>query len=288
MTPFFIIGNPRSGTTLLRLMLASHPDLLVTPECGFALWLAGEFSNQDCTSKSVRKAYAQQVCNCRKFDTWGITAEALESHLLKSTAGNYAELAAEVYHCYGKLIAKKKYLRWGDKNNFYLNQIDQIASLYPKAQFIHIIRDGRDVACSYKELHKKNITSRFTPGLPIKTEDIAREWRQNILTIQTGLGKLSPHLVLEQKFDSLLNNPSRDLSLICDFLGIKYDDQMLNYYLLNKQNQLEPRELLPWKEKTLQRPQRDRSGRYHQDLTKSQIQRFEKIAGDILSHYHFL
>lgn len=44
-TPIFILGNPRSGTTLLQLMLACHPRLAVPPECGFALWLYDRYGD---------------------------------------------------------------------------------------------------------------------------------------------------------------------------------------------------------------------------------------------------
>ena len=47
VVPFFIIGNPRSGTTLVRLMLNNHPDVVVPPESGFSLWLAEDYSNKD-------------------------------------------------------------------------------------------------------------------------------------------------------------------------------------------------------------------------------------------------
>ncbi|MDE2234040.1 MAG: sulfotransferase, partial [Gammaproteobacteria bacterium] len=41
--PFFVIGSPRSGTTLLRLILTSHPQIVVPPECGFVTWLYPTF-----------------------------------------------------------------------------------------------------------------------------------------------------------------------------------------------------------------------------------------------------
>ncbi|VGO21030.1 sulfotransferase family protein [Pontiella sulfatireligans] len=287
MTPFFIIGNPRSGTTLLRLMLASHPDLLVTPECGFALWLAEEFEGKDPTLKAVRVEYAKKVYTSKKFDTWGITYEVLKSHLINSRPRTYGELVAEVYYCYGQCILNKKFVRWGDKNNFYINYINTIREIYPQAQFIHIIRDGRDIACSYQELNLRNLKSRFAPQLPQDVAKIALEWGKNVSLVRSCLDPLDSITKLEISFHDLIMSPTIKLKEICRFLGVGYDSRMLEYHELNGKNNLEPEQLMEWKEKTRFPPQQDRIGRYKKDLKPLDIKIFEQIAGDTLKHYGF-
>ena len=268
-------------------MLASHPDLLVTPECGFALWLAEAFSSRDCESRDVRSDYARQVYACRKFSTWGIALEQLQDHLQRCKATDYGELAAEIYHCYGKLIAKKSYCRWGDKNNFYLNLIGEIAALYKDAQFIHIVRDGRDVACSYKEINERKHSSQFAPQLPGEVEAIAEEWCRNVLEARGALSKLASNRTCEVRFSELVENTEVELAKLCQFLGVDYSSRMLDYHLLNVANQMEPPELMPWKQNTLSVPRKDRLGRYRCGLSSKEIRAFEAVAGDVLRLYSF-
>ncbi len=268
-------------------MIASHPDLLVTPECGFSIWLANEFSAKDCTNRKVRALYADRVFVSRKFDTWNIGLEELKTCLRLCNATSYSELAEEVYHCYGKLVAKKRYSRWGDKNNFYLNCIEEISKLYPEAQFIHIIRDGRDVACSYREINQRNLSNRFSPDLPVDLEDIAKEWKQNVMKVRCNFEKIKCHQKYEIRFSDLVKNTESTLTNICHFLGVNYSNLMLDYHLLNAQNKMEPPELMQWKENTLSKPIKNRVGRYRQDLSPEEIYTFEQIADDVLKLYSF-
>ena len=73
--PIFIIGNPRSGTTLLRLMLTSHPEVCIPPEAGFALWLLRDFS--DWTPADGLDGFLTALMETRKFRHWGLTRTRL-------------------------------------------------------------------------------------------------------------------------------------------------------------------------------------------------------------------
>lgn len=285
-TPFFIIGNPRSGTTLLRLMLACHPDLLVTPECGFAVWLADEYENLDVTDVAVRRRYAQRVYACKRFDNWGVTENELIEFLTRAEVSTYSELAAQVYHCYGQHVGKT-YKRWGDKNNFYLDHIDRINELYPNAQFIHLIRDGRDIACSYQDLGKKSFESKLPPQLPVGIKEIAESWIRNITTIRNSLAKLPTGRWMEIRFCDLVKETEQEQHRLCSFLGIPYSQQMQEYYRLNAELGLEPKDTMEWKKKTLEPPRADTVSRYLTCLSGEECQAFEDIAGDMLRQYVF-
>lgn len=284
--PFFIIGNPRSGTTLLRLMLTCHQDLLVTPECGFAAWFYEKYKNKDPQDPATIHQYANDVAGAKKFDTWEIGKQELETSLLTTQPKNYSEMAAAVYHCYAKYI-DKKYKRWGDKNNFHLNRIEQLLEIFPRAQFIHIVRDVRDVACSYKEINTKQMKSRHAPDLPSNIQAITEEWLHNIETIQESLYALPADMYMELRFQDLIKESSTILSAICEFLGVSYDSQMLSYHEENVKKKLEPEQMLEWKSKTLQPPMLSVIGRYKKDLHYDEILAVETIAKKQLDHYKF-
>jgi Sulfotransferase family len=66
--------------------------------------------------------------------------------------------------------------RWGDKNNFYRHHLAELATLFPSAGFVHIVRDGRDVAASYRALSTLSAGSKYAPRLPTAIAEIAADW----------------------------------------------------------------------------------------------------------------
>ena len=102
---------------------------------------------------------------------------------------DFSSLMDSVYLHYSKYNLSKEVEIYGDKNNFYLNKIDLLANLYNDAKFIHIIRDGRSIAVSYKDLNKKKMNSKYAPDLPTEIAIIAKEWSENIQMIHTSFEK---------------------------------------------------------------------------------------------------
>jgi hypothetical protein len=182
----------------------------------------------------------------------------------------------------------KNISRWGDKNNFYIHHIDTLNEIFPSAYLLHIIRDGRDVACSYKRLHELNIKSKYVPQLPGQITSIAAEWSFNITEIRASFQKNDWHNILEIKYEDLVSQPVDELKRVCDFLGESYDAEMENYFLRNKLEQQEPVEFLKWKAKTIERPTTSEVGKYKVELTETEIQSFESIAGSLLRIYNYI
>ena len=74
--PIIILGNPRSGTTLLRLILASHSQIVIPPEAGFMCWLSQYYASAAPSSwknKLFLEEFSLEVCKSKKFITWGLS-----------------------------------------------------------------------------------------------------------------------------------------------------------------------------------------------------------------------
>jgi hypothetical protein len=190
-----------------------------------------------------------------------------------------------VYYTYGK-TKKNNFERWGDKNNYYVNHVDLVYELFPNAYSVLIVRDGRDVACSYRELGKKNIQSKYSPKLPLAIEDIAAEWSLNNLTAINSLEQCSKGNYYVVKYEDLVTDNVSTLKKICQFLGMPFSDKMLNYHLSTMSN--EPEEFIKWKKKTLHKPVTTQVGRYKEELEPSEIIRFEKVAGAQLKNHNYI
>lgn len=288
-SPIFILGNPRSGTTLLRLMLTCHRNIVIPPECGFAVFFYDKYKNwqQMGYSDSLLRAFAQDLRCARKIEHWKLDYDKLVPFLRRRQPSSYPAAVSAVYEWYG-LSLGSCFKRWGDKNNFYIQHIPIIDAMFPNAFFVHLVRDGRTVACSYRNLAKSTIRSPYAPKLPSDIEEIGVQWSRNIQTIRHSLAARKWENTCELRFEDLVLDPESTLRNLCREMGEEYDPAMLQYHVRNREQELEPKEFLPWKEKNLQPPRPQEVGRYSDELLPEEIRRFEAIAGKELSQYGYL
>src|SRR5262249_44051088 len=122
------------------------------------------------------------------------------------------------YQIYAARFGKS---RWGDKTPLYSRQMPEISGLLPEARFVHLIRDGRDVALSLKKVW-------FAPGQDMRT--LAEYW-SNLIQQTRAFGQQCPHY-LEIRYEQLVRHPADELQRICDFLEIEYDSRMQQYHEL--------------------------------------------------------
>ena len=162
--PFpFIVGGDRSGATLLRLLLDAHPDIAMTPE---TRWLPG----------AVRKFWADpnDAAGVRAVilgePSWvdmGISTEDLGAILAGHSSERPGDTLREIFRRYA---SRRGAARVGNKTPLHHLTMHEIARILPEAHFIHIIRDGRDVASSCRDLW-------FGPGHDIRAAAMFWMWR---------------------------------------------------------------------------------------------------------------
>ncbi|PHR93447.1 MAG: hypothetical protein COA80_13555 [Leeuwenhoekiella sp.] len=146
--------------------------------------------------------------------------------------------------------------------------------MFPGCKKIFIVRDGRDVACSYLELEHKKINSMYSPNLTNDVTEIAKEWCKSveIMSRWTAAGALSI------RYEDLVLDPNATLQNVCEFLNVAYSENMLDYY----KNNDEPEEFKAWKGKTFEPIEASSVGRYKRELSLEQLADFEKISEDVL------
>lgn len=284
--PIFVIGNPRSGTTLLRLLLNSHSEIFIPPECGFVVWLYNKFQNWNTEDTNGKKLdlFLSDLYTTKKFETWSLQKEALKKYIIDKQPNSFGILASTIY-CFYAASHKIKSKTWGDKNNFYIQHIPEILSLYPKARIILIIRDGRDVASSYLKLAKKNISSKYAPIFSTNIKEIALEWSSNNQIAINHLRESKANFLVI-RYEDLVSNPTRKLHKICDFLNIQFEENMLDYYL-DVENAV-PSDFFQWKYKNKEPINTKSIGVYKRVLSKKQINEFNLISEDLLKEFNYI
>lgn len=276
--PFFILANPRSGSSLFRLMLNSHELITVPPECGFAVWLKDRYFDADFSGTETRVEFANDLYNARKFETWGVTVEQVLQKIEPETHRTYPDVVLAIYEIYAENQGKAPRI-FGDKNNFYVNHVPVITEIFPEARLIHLVRDGRDIAASFRELDQKKITSRYAPPSGRGIRSIAEEWVKTNNEIQ----KHATSSLMQVRYEDLVASPKSTIAEVCAFLSVPYSAAIESFYLHND----EPEEFLQWKEKTRHDVMSTQVSRYRRDLNEQEIAQFEDVAGPMLAQYGY-
>lgn len=265
--PIFIVGSERSGTTLLRLMLTSHPSVAVPPEGDFLTRMRADSPQLPSQQQAFIKAFLS-VEKCRE---WGLSAALLQEGIAMMQPRSWPELAAVPYWTW-LAVNYPDASRWGDKNPSHIHRLPQLLAMYPTAKFLHIIRDGRDVATSWLGV----------PFGPTDAATAALTWSRAVVAGRQA-ASAHPGRFYEVHYEDLVRTPEPTLRALCAFLGEEFSADMMGYAAANQQRSLVPQHRLAWHGNTLRPPDPARIGRWQSVLTPAQLETFEQRAGEVLS-----
>lgn len=215
--PIFIVGVPRSGTKLLRDLLNQNSKIgIPIAESHFIPYMIKRFGNPPrfADDNSFHLFYDEFVRTRFFWYMKGfgrvLNQDDIEKNAEKTSWASIFEVILRGYAPSGR----DKDFIWGDKCPSYLTRINLLKDLFPKARFIHIIRDPRDCCLSTKKAWGRTLYS------------TAHAWRTSIEAAQAG-GQQLGNDYLEVFFESLLEDPQKTLSDICDFLHCEFVSEMM-------------------------------------------------------------
>jgi hypothetical protein len=224
--PFFVIGADRSGTTLLRLYLNAHSCLAVPSESWFLIDLFRAFPPPASLSvDDVARAVEIVTSHPRYRDGWHVPPATLQdlfrSYGPVSTAAFIDTLYRHEVGANGRVDAcAGTRLRWGDKTPEYAMHVDALDRCFPRAQFVHIVRDGRDVFLS---LAKRRWSDRgWSPY------EVGRYWSRTVRAAAGAEERLGPERFLRVRYEDLVLNTQGTLERVCAFLGVSFESGMLD------------------------------------------------------------
>jgi len=211
--PFFIVGNDRSGTTMLRLILDRGPDVAIPPESMFLTDFASAFDEGVPADGAAARQLTEQVWNHPKVRLWQLPGAPPRVPPGVSAQDAYRLIAEAPFKAYAARHGKA---RWGDKTPHYVHHVDHLLRVWPRARFVVLVRDGRDVALSLRRM----------PFGPNNAWAAAQWWARGI---RAGERAQREHAgaVLTVHYEDLARDPEREVPRICDFLGLTYTPEML-------------------------------------------------------------
>lgn len=265
-----IVGCERSGTTMLRAMIDSHPLVAVPPESHFLADLANcvREHGQDLDHEWFMATLVQH----ERFQKWELPASRVRASLRQVSPSTVAEAVHLLYREYARSRGKQRY---GDKTPRYVREIGTLAEMLPDSVFIHLIRDGRDVALSYLDVG-------FGPG---SVAEAARVWREDVLTGRRAGQQLRKGRYVEVRYEELVNSPQRELARICDAIGICFDPAMLRYS--ERAEEIVRRTFAPRAHANLLRPPTAGLRDWRREMPASQLKHFQEIAGEALQAFGY-
>jgi hypothetical protein len=206
--PFFIVGNDRSGTTMLRLILDRGPDVAIPPESMVLTDVTVPPPDGDW------QALMEAVWRHPKVRLWELPGPPPRVPAgLADDAAARCVLAAP-FEAYARRHGKP---RWGDKTPHYVHHVDELAAIWPDARFVVLVRDGRDVALSLRRM----------PFGPNNAWAAAQWWARGIRA-GAAAARRHPGQVMTVRYEDLARAPEEVVPRVCAFLELGYQPDMLD------------------------------------------------------------
>ena len=214
--PIFIVGCPRSGTTLVQLMLHAHPEIAIPPENRFLLEVYDRREHfGDLREDTNRRKLAKFIVKRRRsrLNDLGLPPRRTRRRIVAS-APTIGSAVATVLRDYAAQFGKR---RWGDKRPSYIHRLDDVRRMFPDAQIIHVIRDGRDCVASLTRMP-------WWQGGAIAA---TWSWRMAMVRGRRAGARLDADSYLEVRYEDLVMVPEAQARRLCAFLDEPFDPAML-------------------------------------------------------------
>jgi hypothetical protein len=182
----------------------------------------------------------------KKIEGWNIDRETLKSFIESKLPKNYQELVYQIYLFYGEKLGKEV-IGWGDKNNYYVNHLEEINQIFPNSKYIHIIRNPKDVITSYLNVNELK-ESKYKPKFTNNFLEILNEWILNNNKIVEFIEKQKLKCIIV-KYEDLIINPNLQIERIFNFLSYE-SFEVIGNFNSNKYFD-EPQITMDWKTKLL-------------------------------------
>jgi hypothetical protein len=273
----FVCGVTRSGTTLLRLMLDSHPELAIPGETHWVPKMIRKMERRPQSADDL----ADFIIDSKRWGDFHLDADELRERFRSLDNVNAADAIRAFYMLYAEREGKSRY---GDKTPGYIREMMRIQRVLPEARFVHIIRDGRDVSLSHMRMNWG----------PENYAESAQLWVERITKARRQAPKVNHYM--EVHFEDLVRDTEGVLRRVCEFVDLEFDPCMLDYHERAEERLAEKARDLPRKNRPTQTaearmdshrlakepPREDRLGLWREKMSEAEIAEYEEIAGPLL------
>lgn len=269
--PIFMIGTQRSGSNLLRLMLNQLPDIAAPhPPHILQRMMPLEKGYGDLSKDKNFELMVDDVCKLVELNPVPWEGVTLDRKNVARHCRNHSVVAA-FGAVYDIMAEQNKAKSWCCKSLQNINYLSELEAYYgDEARYIYLYRDGRDVAVSFR----KAVVGEKHPYY------IAKEWGATQRIALTQREHIDPKRFSNLSYETLTGSPEKAMRGLCEFLGVTYTDDMLNFHESSEAKSAASSSDL-WSN-VVKPVMADNSNKFLREMSSEDIRIFELVAGDVL------
>jgi hypothetical protein len=262
----FMFGLDRSGTTLLTMMVGAHSNIAV-PLSTTGMWYdvaLGLPEDFDSTEGAAR--VVDQILQHERIRLWDQRLDR-ERLIADVQPGDFGSVVAAFHREYGRQSGKPV---WASMDISTLDNMHLVNAWFPDARFVHIVRDGRDVALSHQGY-------KYGAG---NIAEVAVKWEARV-TRNLRMGAMLPaDRYYTLRYEDLVLSPEPTLRQLCKFIGVPFSSEMLDYQK-SVDRKIPKDKMFLWPALNGP-PKAEKVGRWKKEMTVAQRVLFEQRAGSLL------
>lgn len=263
----FILGPARGGTTFLNNLMDQWFSVGTGPEGTFILATVkkaeqlGELSVEENRRALAEFITQQQMFNIIRHrwpqdESFDVSADDILTRMTEQTA------AGAIYAAFQAVADYRGKHNVGNKNPGYTKELDVLHQLFPEnAKYLFVVRDGRDVALSLREVTWGGNSS----------YEAAKNWQAMIDNVERFKQKIPKERMLTVKYEELLSQPEQTMTAIGHFVGSDQVEEIVNAYV----------------EQTKNSKFKNNFDKWRTAMSQQEQYVFEAVAGDALAQYGY-
>lgn len=255
-------------------MLSAHPRIAIAPETHYLCYWMREYKTLTLSSSKDFDTFWQAISSSQRFSYFGINANKTKERILAKGIPSHHHILWGWLEEYGHIINKP---RWGEKTPLHYQHLHQLLTWFPNAQAIWMLRDPRAVTASLQKV----------PWASNYVHIHAQQWQESLISFEQNWQRDSRVMLLQ--YETLVQQPERCLTAVCQFLGETYTSDMLTTRsaahtpLINRQG---------WAVQHLQAaltpPSAKAISKWQQDLANHQIEIIDSLTFPHAAGYDYI
>jgi glycosyltransferase involved in cell wall biosynthesis/GT2 family glycosyltransferase/2-polyprenyl-3-methyl-5-hydroxy-6-metoxy-1,4-benzoquinol methylase len=213
-SPIFVVGMPRSGTTLVSAMLNAHPNIAIAPETHYFDEWKKRYQDLDIRHKDDFNKFWISFSNNKYFKDLRIDPATLLKRIMSLPVRDHKQIFSILLKAFAEAAGKP---RWGEKTPGHYRYLDCLLSWYPCGKIVYVLRDPRAVVASLLKV-------------PWGQQDMAAHARRWVSSMTCLDQRRNNHRVYTIKYENLVTNTEFELRSLSLFLDEDYAPSMLDYY----------------------------------------------------------
>jgi len=255
----------------MRATLNSHPAVAVPGESHFISGLARTHRRRrfEIGGRLDAGMFLSVLNESHHYRDWGLPDDEVMGALTAPPATDVADGVRRVYALYARRRRKPRY---ADKSPNYVLTMPVIARLLPEARFLHIVRDGRDVALSLLAIAEWG---------PTTVPDAALWWKKRLRAGRRAGRRLGARRYLEVRYEDLVHAPEPVLRTVCVFLDLEFDERLLDPS--HRAEEVLASVRYPHHHERLRQPPTPGIREWKTEMERDDVLAFEALAGGVLT-----